>query len=708
MLAAAGLSVRAQKPAAQAPVFRSTVEVVQLDVSVLDRSRQPVRGLTDKDFTVLEDGRPQPIVAFSAFELADDPAPAVGWMRDVEPDVTTNDLKDSRLFAIVLDDAMIPQDATFIRNARTVAASIIDKLGPEDLTAVLFTGDNRKSQDFTHDKSKLRAALDRFNPGLAGYRFGTDSSGVDVDGWFYLSSVRTLSNLADFLAAAPNRRKAVFYISPGVPVDPMAAAPRKAPRADDGGQAPMSAAIDMRDLQDKTQEIYRRAQQSNVAIYPIDPTGAGGMKAYLSTRLVPHTAEEIASLPDLIDRKISMMTDFVAQTASSTGGRPIMNTSDFEPGIAQAFQENSSYYLIGFEPANGASDGSRRRLDVKVNRPDVEVRARSSYYAPKPDAPAKSKTPVAPDIVELGKAIGGLLPAAGLPMRVSLAPLAVPGQRLATVTVVLGIRQPVPAAAASARVTETTELQMSAFTPEGDPKGTQRQTAHVVLRAGSGGEAAYEVLGRIDLPAGRYRLRLAASNATSAKSGSVFADVVVPDYSNVPVSAAPVMLSAAPGRASAPKDFLASLLPVVPTADRDFAATDRVTALLRIYQSGQKSVGAADIRIRLKDEQERVLAEETRTVAADRFAAIAQQPDTAASSAQTPILGAGGRGQMSRAPTAADATPDRFANLALRSADVRYQLPMSSLESGQYLLSFDATVGATTIRRDVRFSVRRP
>ena len=311
----------AQTPPAQAPVFKTKVEVVQLDVSVLDKHRQPVRGLTERDFTILEDGKPQPIVGFSIFDMDGAPAPATGWMRDVPPDVTTNEMGESRLFVIVMDDALIPQDHTFIANARKVAASIIDKLGPDDLTAVVFTGDNRRTQDFTSDKTKLLAALDKFNPGLAGYKFGLESGGVDVDGWFYASSVRTLSNLADFLIAAPNRRKAVFYVSPGVPLDLQDAAPRKAPRPDDFSEPPMSAAIDMRDLQDQTQEIFRRAQRSNVTIYPIDPTGAGGMKTYLSTRLVPKTDEEIATFEATINRKISAMSDFVALAAANTGGR---------------------------------------------------------------------------------------------------------------------------------------------------------------------------------------------------------------------------------------------------------------------------------------------------------------------------------------------------------------------------------------------------
>ena len=47
------------------PVFRSGISYVELDASVLDKSRNPVTGLSAADFTVLEDGQPQKILSFS-------------------------------------------------------------------------------------------------------------------------------------------------------------------------------------------------------------------------------------------------------------------------------------------------------------------------------------------------------------------------------------------------------------------------------------------------------------------------------------------------------------------------------------------------------------------------------------------------------------------------------------------------------------------
>jgi hypothetical protein len=296
--------------------------------------------------------------------------------------------------------------------------------------------------------------------------------------------------------------------------------------------------------------------------------------------------------------------------------------------------------------------------------------------------------------------MSGILPMAGMPLRVAAAPFAVPGQRLSAVTIVLGVTQPIPAAAANGRITETTELLTSAFTPEGDPRGAQRHTAKVMLRAGANGDAAYELLARIDLPAGRYRLRLAATNSTSGRTGSVFADVTVPDYSNIPFSASPLVLSATPGRVSAPKDLLTPLLPFVPTAEREFTKTDRVTALLRLYQSGQKPIDRAQVAISVRDSQDQVKASETQVIGVDRFTAAAQQVEAPSSAPPLPTVAARGR------PTPGAEAPDKFVNLALRTADVTYRIPVSTLAAGSYLLTFEATLGETTIRRDVRFQVR--
>lgn len=697
-----------QQSTGQAPVFKSKVEIVQLDVSVLDKHRQPIKGLTANDFTILEDNKPQKIVAFSTFDLEDASAPATGWMRDVAPDVTSNDLKpQARLWVIILDDALIPMEPGAAKASKDIANSIIDNLAPADLAAVVFTGDNRQTQNFTGDKTKLRAALEKFRPGLAGYRFGLDTTPPlstprngaaapingdaraypppdDMDITFYQSSVRTLETLADYLATIPNRRKAIFWVSPGVPVDLTGAVP-----ADRDGNARIPAPICLQgdpglcqtgrgvwaahfpaammvDLNNRTQRIFQNAQRANVTIYPVDPTGMDGMRSYLTMRLGQENTQ--FSL-----QKATIDRDYLVSAAANTGGRAIVNINEFGPEIGEVFDENKSYYLLAIEPLNPAADGKLHKLQVKVDRPDVEVRTRSGYYAPEAETKedkkiAKSK--MTPEAIALTKSMSGILPASGMPLTASAAAFAVPGQKLSTVTVALSVTQPIPQLTAQGPVVETTQLLTSAYTPEGDPRGAQTHVAKVTLRGGSKGVAGYDVLARIDLPPGRYELRLAAHNTTAEKDGSVFVDVTVPDYRKLPFSATPIVFAEEPGPVAAPKGLLFPLLPLVPTAEREFARGAMVTAFMRLYQTGQQAEPAS-LTFTIRNAADKILLRGTKPVGLEEFVQV-----------------------------------DKLATPPMRSADVDFNLPLSVLEPGPHLLTIEATLGTTTIRRDVRFDVK--
>jgi Ca-activated chloride channel family protein len=67
--------------------------------------------------------------------------------------------------------------------------------------------------------------------------------------------------------------------------------------------------------------------------------------------------------------------------SDETGGGyfELLKTADLAPTFTRVAQELRSQYLIGFAPA--ALDGKVHKLDVKVSRPGMTVRARKSYLA---------------------------------------------------------------------------------------------------------------------------------------------------------------------------------------------------------------------------------------------------------------------------------------------------------------------------------------
>jgi VWFA-related protein len=135
LLAAVAAGAALQSP----QTFRTGIDVVQVDVSVLDKNRRPVRGLTASDFTILEDGKPRPVVAFVPVEIAqrDSFEGRASWLRDVAPDVVDNDVHpEGRLVVIMFDWSIRFADQAL---ARRIATAAVGALGADDLAAVVFT-----------------------------------------------------------------------------------------------------------------------------------------------------------------------------------------------------------------------------------------------------------------------------------------------------------------------------------------------------------------------------------------------------------------------------------------------------------------------------------------------------------------------------------------------------------------------------------------
>src|SRR5579871_699929 len=193
----------------QTPKFTAGVDVVELDVTVLDKNHKPVRGLKSDDFAVREDGAPQKIVAFTSVDVPPPVVPSAKWMNDVSPDVESNDLADHRLFVIIIDDALSAADVKKalwnMRETRKAAMATLATLGSGDEAAVIFTGQDSEGQDFTTDHAKLTAAIGRIRPlsPIAGPCGPT------------LASMEALQVAAEALSAIPHRKKVVLYISVG-------------------------------------------------------------------------------------------------------------------------------------------------------------------------------------------------------------------------------------------------------------------------------------------------------------------------------------------------------------------------------------------------------------------------------------------------------------------------------------------------------------
>ena len=170
--------VAQQTPPQAPPVFRAGVDLVHLDVSVLDKDRRPVRGLTAADFSVSEDDRPQPIAAFTAVDVPESPPKPAAWSGRAPADVQSNEGTDDpegRLFVLLIDDAMIPPNPASLDTARDVSKKFLDRVTPADRVAVVFSQAGR-NQNFTNDRARLLAAIDSLKNGFANHLGGWETA----------------------------------------------------------------------------------------------------------------------------------------------------------------------------------------------------------------------------------------------------------------------------------------------------------------------------------------------------------------------------------------------------------------------------------------------------------------------------------------------------------------------------------------------------
>jgi hypothetical protein len=74
---------------------------------------------------------------------------------------------------------------------------------------------------------------------------------------------------------------------------------------------------------------------------------------------------------------------FLYQLAGGTGGFVIVNTNDLVGGMQRIANDQSDYYLLGYNPPDSA-EGSCHTLKVKVDRGGTEVRSRSGFCKVRP------------------------------------------------------------------------------------------------------------------------------------------------------------------------------------------------------------------------------------------------------------------------------------------------------------------------------------
>ncbi len=361
------------------PTFRTSVDLVRVDVSVVGNDGKPVTGLSAGDFSLSVDGRPRTITSAEFVSLVRESKPV---SSPTAVRYSTNTSGAGRLIMFVVDQGSIGHGRG--RAVMESASRFISQLSPNDRIGLLALPTGPRI-DFTGDHGQVQAAL----PQLVGqaetfpttYRIGVSEAMAiqrgdrtalntlisrecdsarspeeldfcrtrivaDVNGLAGLirertqTSVGTLRSLAERFARLPGPKALVFF-SEGLVLE---------------------SAADVTSLAD----VATRGQMT-VHVMQLDAPTA-------DASLVMEPASPGA------DRALAR--EGLEMLAGVTRGGVFRIVAGADNAFSRLGLELSGYYLLGFEAEPSEKDGRPHKIKVSVpGRSGLEIRARSEFSA---------------------------------------------------------------------------------------------------------------------------------------------------------------------------------------------------------------------------------------------------------------------------------------------------------------------------------------
>ncbi len=370
----------------QAPVFHAGTDLIAVDVQVVDKRGAPVRGLQTGDFRVSVGGHRRPVASVQLIDYGEPPPTTTAAPAPTEPTTNPTPAKvRPRVFAIAVDTGSF--DAASSRGVAEAAAQFVRRLQPTDLVG-LYAYPAGPAIAPTTNHATVIAALDR----VTGSRLPPPSSRFQltpteiVDGGgaavfricggrpdptcalevqqalrmqvLYLETAATdsLGALREILRglAATEGRKTLVLVSGGMTV------------SDTPGHRP-----DVGDLGGLAGE---EAARVNVAVYTL----------FVDWKYLESFSAANRQASSTLVRDSVISSRWLDRFSGTAGGKLFtVSTGSGDNAFDHILAETASYYLLGISPEPGDRDGKPKRLDVRVNRSGVTVRARSWVVVPR-------------------------------------------------------------------------------------------------------------------------------------------------------------------------------------------------------------------------------------------------------------------------------------------------------------------------------------
>jgi hypothetical protein len=266
--------------------------------------------------------------------------------------------------------------------------------------------------------------------------------------------------------------------------------------------------------------------------------------------------------------------------------------NDFKTAFQRIVDDNSSYYVMGYYSTNDRRDGRFRRIEVRLkNHPNLVVRARKGYVAPRGRAPETKAAAKDGPSIELKEALESPLPLPALPLALTASVFkgTAPKGSVVISTFVHGAA--LPFAEEGGMFKNDLEVLAIATDEKGKSFSTDRNTVNLSMKPDTANRVratGFRMIQSLELAPGRYLLRVGVRESNTRKAGMATFDVEVPDFTKTPLSMSDVALtSALSGVAPTvrPKDPLEKLLPGPLTTYREFPQIDEVALFTEVYDN---------------------------------------------------------------------------------------------------------------------------
>ena len=396
----------------QPPTFRSSVQLIEVDVRVFDKEGRFVTTLTREDFEIVEEGAPQQVEAMFLVGAGQPSAaatpgragacsvrprrarPGPGGAPDVDlflrsqspdagggydrarkavEDFIATRFKDGDLAGVLAGDKMVNNRLTSVRQELLDAMKQVKPRSDARTRSMRLTREwprllneeeaiqiSRNERDAI-DRATTRALAD--DPQVRDVELAVREKGRRMADEFHRAALATMTSinaLASGLARIPGPKTVVF----------------------------LSDGFVTQQIETTLRSVVGQTARAGARVYAIDVRGLNrvGNPGIIDQRQVDDEAGPVNRSDSYADGPNSLAVD--------TGGMMIRNENNIGRALTRIADDAGRYYVLAYRPANANFDGKFRAIQVRVKGEGLRVRARRGYLALDP---ARMTVPQAPE-----------------------------------------------------------------------------------------------------------------------------------------------------------------------------------------------------------------------------------------------------------------------------------------------------------------------